>query len=668
MMVRPLSNEIDFSPTASKYLSFFGLRKAPFSLTPHARCLFLTASFARAWSRLTERLDRYGGLAVLLGESGIGKTQFSVSLQIKFPDVLTDVRIHPGMGLGEFLAGIHDALRVPRPLRHSHEHAVPADLTEFIEVREEWGEQPIIVIDDAHYLKAEMLQYIQALLQVGRAQRKLPGLVLIGEPELLSKLEGTVRAGVSELESVCAELHPFTERETIDYISHRLRIAGATRPIFSKAASVLVYRYSQGVPRLINSICNHALFTAQFRSIPAVTTEIVCEVAGDEPPSAVYPKKTRFQRFKDALAGRRLGAWSNGVFRFFNASLTRSVSTPLLAAPSLATVQGNSLDHRSLTDHSHKNRSPLHIPTRSESHSGAFEFEHKLVVQPGEGQESIRAEETALPSFLPMPEQVLEMEDHPPTESEAAPVPDEPVEKTASAVPCPPAENEPVRTPARRVVGRARPLAADIPEDMVYIAEMPLESAYGEHIEIVSAFLMDRTPVTNEAYSRFIEETGHRSPDYWFKGQPPPSLRQHPVVGVSLQDAERYAQWCGKRIPTAAEWEAAARSPDNRRFPWGNEWDPRRCNCPENGPGHSTTPVGAFPEGASADGCLDLVGNVWEWTAPDDRTEHAAGDYAWVFGGSFRHDGNIRNAIACTRVMCSHRFSHLGFRCARDLP
>src|SRR5690606_16385258 len=103
------SNEIDFSPTASKYLSFFGLRKAPFSLTPHARCLFLTASFARAWSRLTERLDRYGGLAVLLGESGIGKTQFSVSLQIKFPDVLTDVRIHPGMGLGEFLAGIHDA-------------------------------------------------------------------------------------------------------------------------------------------------------------------------------------------------------------------------------------------------------------------------------------------------------------------------------------------------------------------------------------------------------------------------------------------------------------------------------------------------------------------------------------------------------------------------------
>lgn len=667
MMVRPLSNEIDFSPAPSKYLSFFGLSEAPFSLIPHARCLFLSASFARAWSRLTERLDRYGGLAVLLGEGGIGKTQFSVSLQIKFPDLLAVVRIHPGMGLGEFLAGIHDALRVPRPLRHSHERAVPADLAEFIEVREEWSEQPIIVIDDAHYLKAEMLQYIQALLQVGRERRKLPGLVLIGEPELLSKLEDSVRAGVPELESVRAELHPFTERETIDYIGHRLRIAGATRPIFSKAASVLVYRYSLGVPRLINSICDHALFTAQFRSMPAVTTGIVREVAGDGPPPA-YPKKTRFQRFKDALARRRLGAWSDGVFRFFNASLTRSVSTPLLAATSLAPVQGSSLGYRSLTDHSHKNRRPLHIPTLSESHAGAFEFEHKFVIQPGEAQESVRAEETTLPSFLPTPQQVLEMEDHPTTEPEAAPAPDEPVEKTASAVPCPPAGNEPVRTLARRVVGRARPLAADIPEDMVYIAEMPLKSAYGEHIEVVGGFLMDRTPVTNEAYGRFIEETGHRSPDYWFKGHPPPSLRQHPVVGVSLQDAERYAQWCGKRIPTAAEWEAAARSPDNRRFPWGNEWDPVRCNGPGYGPGHSTTPVGAFPEGASADGCLDLVGNVWEWTAPDGRTEHPAGDYAWVFGGSFRHEGNIRNAIACTRVMSSHRFSHLGFRCAGDLP
>ncbi|BBA34361.1 hypothetical protein sS8_2409 [Methylocaldum marinum] len=661
MMVRPLSNEIDFSSAPLKYLSFFGLSEAPFSLIPHSRYLFLSASFSRAWSRLTERLDRYGGMAVLLGESGVGKTQFSVSLEIKFPDLPAVVRIHPGLSLGEFLAGIHDALRVPRPLRDSDERAVPEDLTEFIEVREEWGEQPIIVIDDAHYLKAEMLQYIQALLQVGKGRRKLPGLVLIGEPELLSKLEGAVRTGVPDLELVRAELHPFTERETIDYIDHRLRIAGAVRPIFSKAASVLVYRYSLGLPRLINSICDQALFTTRFRSMPTVTAGIVREVAGDVPPPA-YSKKTRFQRFKDALARRRLGEWSGGVFRLFHAGLARGASTPLLAAASLMPGQGSGLGYRSLTDHSNGKRDPLPVPALSESRADVFEFEHSGPTQQGEAEESVLSLENGLP------EQVLEMEDPPAAEAGAASAPDEPVEKPAAAVIRPPARNQPVRTRARRVASRVRPFAADIPEDMVYIAEMPLESAYGERIGIVGGFLMDRTPVTNEAYARFIEETAHRSPEYWFKGRPPPSLRQHPVVGVSLQDAERYAQWCRKRLPTAAEWEAAARGPDNRRFPWGNEWDPRRCNGPGNGLGRSTTPVGAFPDGASAGGCLDLVGNVWEWTAADDRTEFPAGDYAWVYGGSFRHEGNIRNAIARARVMSSHRFSHLGFRCAGDLP
>lgn len=177
------------------------------------------------------------------------------------------------------------------------------------------------------------------------------------------------------------------------------------------------------------------------------------------------------------------------------------------------------------------------------------------------------------------------------------------------------------------LLGRTPPvLAAEPPEhDMVYVPAgdltmgtteeeaRRLAEEHGAHPTLfltespqrrlhVDAFLIDRFPVTNAQYKRFVDATGHRPPFGWNGRDFPEGTGDHPVACVGWNDADAYARWAGLRLPTEAEWEKAARGTDGRTYPWGNEWrddatrldDPRwpqtRALC---------TPVGAFPSGQS---------------------------------------------------------------------
>ena len=149
------------------------------------------------------------------------------------------------------------------------------------------------------------------------------------------------------------------------------------------------------------------------------------------------------------------------------------------------------------------------------------------------------------------------------------------------------------------------------------------------------AFYMDTYPVTNAQFKAFMTETRYMPADttnflkHWIGGGPMPGTERHPVVYVDRSDAAAYARWAGKRLPTEVEWQYAAQGTNGWKYPWGPEFDSTRCNWKKG----TTTPVDAFPTGASQFGVMDMVGNVWQLTA--DLYNNGTFNFVMLRGGSY---------------------------------
>lgn len=145
------------------------------------------------------------------------------------------------------------------------------------------------------------------------------------------------------------------------------------------------------------------------------------------------------------------------------------------------------------------------------------------------------------------------------------------------------------------------------------------EDEFPQHVLEVSEYYIMRYPVTNTHYQQFLRATGHRAPLFWEEEKCLAEKADHPVVGVSFGDAAAFCMWARSvtglpvRLTTEPEWEKAARGLDGRIYPWGNTWEPGRCNSQEAKIG-DTVPVGQFsPAGDSPFGVADMGGNVQEW-------------------------------------------------------
>jgi formylglycine-generating enzyme required for sulfatase activity len=178
----------------------------------------------------------------------------------------------------------------------------------------------------------------------------------------------------------------------------------------------------------------------------------------------------------------------------------------------------------------------------------------------------------------------------------------------------------------------------------------------------VEGFFIARTPVTNGEFALFVAETGHWPPRHWHGSLPPSEIIDHPVVHITWRDALAYAEWRGMRLPTEEEWEKAARGIDGRVYPWGDTFVPGRCNTRESGTG-GTTSVGCYsPDGDSPCGCADMEGNIWEWTASEERR----GEYRVVRGGSFLGRGRIVRAAVRYWGRPGLDIRHVGVRLVAD--
>ena len=220
--------------------------------------------------------------------------------------------------------------------------------------------------------------------------------------------------------------------------------------------------------------------------------------------------------------------------------------------------------------------------------------------------------------------------------------------------PVPPAPDRPRPAPDRSVP--ALDDLVDVPAGVYAIGEP------GQEREVaLPAFRIGRFPVANAHVRAFVEATGHPASDRLAARLADPQLADHPATEVTFDDVLAFCARAGVRLPTGAEWEAAARGPQAHPWPWGPPFDEGHCACVEAGAGW-TAPVRAHPDGAAWCGAEQLSGNVWEWVA-DPRDEDG---WRTVRGGSYLdHAWGVRTSRALSADP-ARATPTTGFRIAKD--
>ena len=275
------------------YRSFFGLRVLPFGASPDPRFLYMIPRIREALACLQYGIAARKGFVVMTGEVGTGKTTLLKTVLSSFTKdrVSTAFVFNPRLDVLDFLEFVLTDFGIPPKTRTKS--GMLLQLNRWLIDRFRNQELCAIVVDEAQNLSWELLEEIRLLTNLETSSEKLVQIVLSGQPELEEKLRNPSVRQLRQRISMWCKTYPLSSEETQAYIAERLRIAGARQPVLSPEAVQLVHRYSKGIPRLINLLCEHAMISAyveQIKPIPARIVESVStELDLDDQPFLISP-------------------------------------------------------------------------------------------------------------------------------------------------------------------------------------------------------------------------------------------------------------------------------------------------------------------------------------------------------------------------------------------
>lgn len=271
------------------YHEFYKLKEHPFRLSPDPAFICMTEQHREALSGLIYSVCTRPGLSVLLGEAGTGKTTTLYTLLglLERRQYMTAMCTNPILNREEFYEFVLLKFGVIAPSTSKTRQLIA--LEEALKRHRAQGRNAVLILDEAQRLSAELLEEVRLLLNLETPREKLLEIVLAGQPELGDTLRRHELRQLKQRVGCVCTLKPLNPEEITEYINHRLTQAGRTEPLFSNDAIEMIFAYSGGIPRLINTLADTALRTGFALQAPSITPFIVNEAAHDLELTCITP-------------------------------------------------------------------------------------------------------------------------------------------------------------------------------------------------------------------------------------------------------------------------------------------------------------------------------------------------------------------------------------------
>jgi len=298
------------------YREHFYLKELPFSIAPNPRYLYLTHQHQEALAHLVYGLNSAGGVILLTGEVGTGKTTISRKLLEDIPDnIVIAWIVNPRLSVEELLAAICDELSIIYPKDNRSIKIFTDLISNCLIFAHGLNHNVVLMIDEAQNLSPEVLEQLRLLTNLETNERKLLQIVLLGQPELKIMLERNDLRQLAQRITARYHLRPLSRQETGGYIRHRLAVAGCSRPVFTAGAMKLIYHLSHGTPRLINLLCDRAMLGVYSVNAAMVYPKHVRQAGIEVLGKAVIQKRSVMIPVTIALLLTATGIFATGAWK-----------------------------------------------------------------------------------------------------------------------------------------------------------------------------------------------------------------------------------------------------------------------------------------------------------------------------------------------------------------